>query len=210
MTFEFEEWASAVFASISRLSRTAGGVSEAAYGGAKPAIVVEREKLVAIVERNLRNAIAHVWAHGPAIRSDAVHVQAFINAVATTVSVDVNPPGSGLYRTWDTRGKFPRQVTPADILAEYGALCARMAGRLDEKDPVVVAAEIEWELDGRIHPFADGCGRTAKLLGAWMLLRGDMLPAQFTDRKEYYTVINHPLQEWVAYYRAHVPALVTG
>ena len=58
MTFEFERWGSAVFASASQLSRTAGGVTEAAYGGAKPAIMVERDKLVAIVERNLRKAIA--------------------------------------------------------------------------------------------------------------------------------------------------------
>ena len=210
MTFEFERWGSAVFTSVSRLSRTAGGVTEAAYGGAKPAIMVERDKLVAIVERNLRKAIAHVWAHGPAIRPDTVHVQSFMNAVATTMLVEVLPPGSGLFRTWDTRERLPRQVAPADVPAEYRALCMLMAGRLNEKDPVTVAAELEWELDGRIHPFADGCGRTAKLLGAWILLRGDMPPAQFTDRTEYYTVINHPLQKWVAYYRAHVPALVAG
>ena len=210
MVFEFERWGSAVFASVSRLSRTAGGVTEAAYGGAKPAIVVERDKLVEIVERNLRKAIAHVWAHGPAIRSNTVHVQSFMNAVATMISVDVLPPGSGLFRTWDTRERFHRQVAPADILAEYRALCAHIAGRLDENDPVAVAAELEWELDGRIHPFADGCGRTAKLLGAWILLRGDTLPARFSDRTEYYAVINHPLQEWVAYYRAHIPPIVEG
>src|SRR3989344_1628976 len=188
MVFEFERWGSAVFTSVSRLSRTAGGLAEAAYGGAKPAIMVERDKLVTIVERNLRKTIAHVWAHGPAIRPDTVHVQSFMNAVAAMVSVEVLPPGFGLFRTWDTRERFHRQVAPADILAEYRALCAHIAGRLDENDPVAVAAELEWELDGRIHPFADGCGRTAKLLGAWILLRGDTLPARFSDRTEYYAV----------------------
>src|SRR3989344_8123766 len=148
MVFEFERWGAAIFTSVSRLSRTAGGLTEAAYGGAKPAIVGERDKLVAIVERNLRKAIVHVWAHGPAIRPDTVHVQSFMNAVATMISIEVLPPGSGLFRTWDTRERFPRQVAPADIPVEYHALCALIAGRLDEKDPVTVAAELEWELDG--------------------------------------------------------------
>jgi len=208
MNLEYVTWAAAVHTAVTALSRTAQGATSAAYGGAKPALrVTDPALLAAKTSENLSAAIAYVWDHGPAIRPQLYHVRGFMNALAAVVSKDLLQPGQSLWRTWDTRERYPEQVAVSEIEPAMHMLCADVAAALSDPqhDPVVLAAMLEKQIDGIIHPFADGCGRTAKLLGAWALLRKDMLPAQFTDRVLYYKAMASSEEEWVSFYRVHVP-----
>lgn len=205
MPLEFQSWSERLYQAVAGLSRTAHGVTEEAYGGNKPALALKGDDLRSIVDGNLRRAISYVWNYGPAIRQDPVHVQSFINAVATKVSHGLVPDAS-LLRTWDTREKYLWQTPPEAVATEYRELCREIAKRIPlfVHHPIDQAAWVERELDWRIHPFSDGCGRTTKLVGAWVLLRGGLMPARFPSSKEYYKHIHHPEQEWVAFYQAHV------
>ncbi len=212
MKLAYATWAEKVHQSVSALSRTAKGTTAAAYGGAKPALEVSDATLLAQkTAENLSLAIDYVWKHGLAIRPQTHHVLGFMNAVAKQVSEGLLRPGQSLWRTWDTREKYPTQVLPSEIEVAMELLGADVAAALldPQQDPVKLAALLEREIDGHIHPYADGCGRTAKLLGAWALLRSGMLPAYFTDRAAYYGAMAASEEEWYKFYRSHVPVLAT-
>ena len=55
-------------------------------------------------------------------------------------------------------------------------------------------------MDSRIHPFADGCGRTAKIISAWILARYHLHLPQWKSRDKYYQNIEKNLTEWEKYY----------
>ena len=113
--------------------------------------------------------------------------------------------GQSLYCNWKT--KF-RQTAPEAIEQECQSFCAWLFEALESgDDPVARAALVEKRLDGEIHPFADGCGRTAKLLAAFVLLRHDIFPPSYRPRSEYYIKINPSDAEWIRYY--HLLSLAT-
>lgn len=203
MAFTFFEWSQTLHSSISALSRTAKGLTESAYG-AKSALDISGPELETVVKNNLQHSIEYVWAKGPRVHKTPPAIRGFMNAVAKQVSFGLVDPAH-IYRVWDTSAKYPAQVAPKDIEHEMRHFCDSVASSLyDERHAIFNAAWVERELDYRIHPFADGCGRTAKLLGAWVLLRAGLPPARFTDRDEYYAAMNAGQNEWAAYYRSKV------
>ncbi len=210
MQTELTEWAPALFDSVASLSRTTKGVTEAAYNGQKPPLrITDPDALREKAGANLRHAIVHVWVHGRAVRTHPTHVAGFMNAVATKVSEGLLQPWQSLFRTWDTRGLYPRHVAVDQIVPAMHQASVDIASALQDrpafqKDPVRTAALLEHRLD-RIHPYADGCGRTIMLLGAWILLRADYPPAHFSTREEYYEGIRKSSGEWEAIYRSHLP-----
>lgn len=212
MTLELTVWAPAVFESVTAFSRTAQGESASAYGGQKPALrITDPKELEERVLANLRGAIVHVWTHGAIIRAHHEHILGFMNAVAAKVSSGLLQPGQSLWRTWDTSEQYPEQISPRDIpkaMLELSQNLASAFQNFSEVDPVALAGRLERDIDRHMHPFADGCGRSAKLLGAWVLLRAKLLPARFTNRKEYYATMNAGESQWLAYYRAHIPLMV--
>lgn len=200
---KFEEWGDRLLRSITALSRTAQGSNEEAYGGKKQAISLDDpSRLPQIVENNLRTAIRCIWDCGREFHTNGAQLQ-FMNVVAGCVSKDLLPRADSLFRTWDTSDKYPWQISPRRIRAEMDDLAATIRHQIGTRDTVKLAAEVEREIDWRIHPYADGCGRTAKLLGAWILLSKDLPPALFTDRKEYYFAMGD-WPRWHQYYRDRV------
>jgi hypothetical protein len=78
--------------------------------------------------------------------------------------------------------------------------------QMPRADGYKIAAFVEQELDSRIHPFADGCGRTSKIVSGWILARYDLSLPQWESRDEYYEHIEKDLPEWEKYYLAHIKA----
>ncbi len=205
MALEFDHWSQTLFASVTALSRTAGGATQAAYGGHKPALrITDPAALAQKTEENLRQAISHVWNIGPTVQPRIAHITAFMNAVAAKVSAGLID--GDLFRTWDTRERYPQQVAPFDILWSMADLSQKLSFNnplcIKRAHPHRVAATLEREIDWRIHPYADGCGRTAKLLGAWVLLRHGSMPPRFDSKERYYKAMNAGEGEWLAFYSA--------
>jgi hypothetical protein len=208
---EFPAWSEAVFASITNLSRTAKGHTEAAYGGTKAALPITDPKLLQErAEANLRRAISKVWSEGCFVTPTSHNLLRFIEEVADTVNDGLVEPRHR-YRQHDTRADYPHQVAPEDISrAMYGfmqELSAELITPPTLRRAVEVAAWVEREFDWRIHPLRDACGRNAKLLGAWMLMRHDLPPAQFANRKEYYGAMEFGQAYWLDYYRSCIKPL---
>lgn len=194
-------WTESVLGSLTGMSRTLGGTSDTTSSAEKPKLgCSEGEALASRTERNLRQALLFLWANRARQFESAAEVREFVDKVAEIVSDGLLTSGQSLYRTWET--KFG-QTSVAEIETEYRKFCEWLFGALEKlADSVETAALVEYRLDGHLHPFADGCGRTAKVLAAFVLLRGHRTPPRYGARKEYYRKINESEAEWILYYRS--------
>ncbi|PIQ68737.1 MAG: hypothetical protein COV91_02560 [Candidatus Taylorbacteria bacterium CG11_big_fil_rev_8_21_14_0_20_46_11] len=195
-----QAWTDSVLGSLAGMSRTLGGTSDTTSSANKPKLgVSEGEALALQTEGNLRHALDDLWeCRGHRFVSPA-EVREFVDGIAEEVCTGLLARGQSLYRTWET--KFG-QTNVEEIETEYLEFCERLFAGLSDGDSVREAAIVEKRLDGEIHPFADGCGRTAKLLAAFVLLRGSRTPPRYGARSEYYTKINAEWREWFSYYRS--------
>jgi len=194
-----EAWIEEVLQAIAGLSRTLGGVSDMSSSADKPSLAAEGEMLATRTRENLRRALEFLWENRERRFASTTEVREFVDEVARKVSTGLLQPGQSLYRTWET--KF-RQTAPEAIEQEYQNFCEWFFEALKSGDPIASAALVEKRLDGEIHPSADGCGRTAKILAAFVLLRAGLMPVSYRSRKEYYERINGTDEKWIRYYRA--------
>lgn len=202
---EREAFIEMAVANLGATSRTSGGVSDVSEASPdKPKLVIEGEHLADKTEANFRVALAYAWTQKGRTFESGQEVDDFISRIAGMVSRDLLQPGQRNRRTWET----PYHTRVDDVPRLWNGFCSKFQRRLTDSggDPLVTAAWVEQEVDGRIHPFADGCGRTAKVLSAFVLARADHPLPVFRDRKEYYGNINVPTDEWVRHYRTYFPA----
>lgn len=195
-------WKKAVFAALAGMSRTLGGVSDTSSSADKPKLRVEGDTLARQTTENLEQALEFLWSNQDRKFTSVAEVREFIDLLAEKVSEGLLPVGQSFYRTWET--KFG-QTPVAEIETEYQNFCKWLFGAF-AINPVEVAALVEKRLDGKIHPFADGCGRTSKLLASFILFQGNRFPPRYSDRREYYREINKSEREWVSYYRSLFPS----
>ncbi len=198
---EKSRWIQSVLQALAGLSRTLGGVSDTSSAAEKPKLADEGEALARRTRENLEQALEFLWENRERRFASPAEARQFVDALAEKVSAGLLQPGQPLYRTWET--KF-RQTPVAKIEAAYSSFCEWLFGALADADAVKIAALVEKRLDGEIHPFADGCGRTSKLLAAFVLLRAGFPPVMHRSRKEYYERISASDEEWICYYRALV------
>lgn len=198
-TFTEEEWVSLVQRSLERTSRTLNGVYDRSSSPEKPdAPMPDGPELAEKTKQLTGEAASFLWRRRNEMwgtsREKKDTMFALVMQTACIVNhgvADVRP----LLRTWETPFSF--QVKPSNISFELEQFCERLAVSIDDMDPVVVAAEVERELNWRIHPFADGCGRISKLLAAFVLLRAGLAPPEYPEQTEYYAAVNY----WLDRYR---------
>jgi len=208
-------WSDMVWGNIQALSRTAKGVSASSSSEKPSLLVTEGAELAARVKENFGHAAAKAYSTSMNDLCDEHGLRSFVDSIAIQMSSGLLK-GSSIYRTW-VQGKYPIQsettppqkVEPKDLEREYAEFVRTLAIKLDTlsvRVVVEVAAWVERDLNWRIHPFADGCGRVSVLLGAWVLHQASIPPALIRDRTEYYTAMNASEEKWITYYSDSVLA----
>ncbi len=189
-------------ANLAVMSRTRRGVSDTSSSADKPKLVTEGEELAERTERNHVAALEFAWRHRADDFSDPRRVEAFVLTVADQIGDGLLQPGQSRWRTWET--SYP-STHPDDLDSDMRTFYAEFARRLSdsEDDPLRTAAWVEQEVDGRIHPFADGCGRTAKTLSAFVLARAGRELPRYRSREEYYGRINENPDDWYEHYTTY-------
>ena len=206
MELNFDIWRERLFTSVSNLSRTSKGATNKAYVEKPSLLITDPALLRRQTAQNLRLAISHVWIRGPLVKAEKMDVRLFIDTLAARISEELLPPDRRV-RTWELdKKKYPEGLSPHELPLWLPVFYKSVAVILADtgRDPVQSAAWIERVFDARLHPLVDGCGRVAKLLGAWILLCGEKYPAYFCDRDEYYSAMMSSVQIWENFYRAHV------
>lgn len=188
-------------ANLAATSRTAKGINDvSAGGGKKPKLAVgEGAGLAKKTGQNFREALRIAWdaLDRPMVTEESV--RQFVEQVAGMVSRGLLKPGEGLWRTWGTRDNIP----PEEIGKAMKGFVSELHARLNNPrlDPMETAAWVEQRLDGQIHPFSDGCGRTTKIISAFVLARARHPLPRYRDRESYYQTINQSPEAWLRYYR---------
>lgn len=91
-----------------------------------------------------------------------------------------------------------------EVPAQWEKFLAELQSRIDTDDPRRLAAWAEYEVRFSIHPLADGSGRLATAMAAWIMLRkGQHIPNYaFVQRSEMHTKLREGLEEFETYYLA--------
>lgn len=201
---EEKRWKESVLRALAGQSRTLSGISDTTSAKDKPKLAVaEGRGLVEKSTQNLEEAICFLFGNRYKKFSSPEDVFNFINTLVATVSDGLLVEGQSLFRTWET--KF-NQTPVIRIEIELKKFCQWFFEMVDSGDVIVTVALVEKRLDGEIHPFADGCGRTAKLLAMFVLLRHGIFPPAYVPRDEYYRNIHLVTWAWIKFYKSMVEA----
>jgi hypothetical protein len=112
----------------------------------------------------------------------------FVEAQAAAINDGITKPGV-LIREGADSAKYP-YTKVADLPRAMDQFYDELFRRLDNprQDPKQLAAWIEYRMDLTDHFFADGCGKAAKAISAWALMRsGQELPT-YGSRNAYYDI----------------------
>ncbi len=194
----FATFRDAALENLKNTSRTALGISDTSTHEDKPKLRVEGDALVEKSAANFESALGLVWAQRERTFNDPEEVRAFTEEVASTVSDGLLAKGQGLYRTWPTPHK---QTSPEFINDAMTSMSSELFQRIDAEDSIATAAWLEKELS-EVHPWADGVGRTSKVLSAFVLARAGKKLPKYPDSKTYYKNIKKSPAEWESYYRS--------
>lgn len=170
-------------------SRTAQGVvdTSASPDKAQQMSGVSGDQAADLATNNFHDAIRSGYAQRDRQFQSPGDVRNFVEGMAGTVNKGILGPDSSLIRQHDSP-KYPytaAQDLPGAMDNFYGGLHARLND--PNSDPVETAAYAEYGVDPGHHLFSDGCGKTAKALSSYVLMRHGMsLPTYPGGRDEYY------------------------
>jgi hypothetical protein len=202
-----------------RLSRTRAGVSDTSTSDGKRKLLLEGKALRRRCAANEGRVCRLLFAarHEPPPQSPA-DVLELLWRIADTMNDGLVRPGDRL-RQWPSYAEVPAGAgLPARRVArrapaELPAALERFTGDVHRRwgelagDPVPLASWAEWELNGgSLHPFYDGCGRSARAFGALLLVRGSWLPPVYEDVGTYFDHGHRGEQAFAAYVRQRIAA----
>lgn len=176
------------------MSRTAQGVvdTSASKEKAQSMTGVSGEDAANLAKNNFDKAIRKAYENRDCTFNSPSEVRAFVESLAATVNDGIVKEGS-LIRTSDSE-KYPyARINNLENYMEsfYKGLFDRITK--PNYDPVETAAFAEFGIDFGGHFFADGCGKTAKVVSSFLLMRGNHhLPEYKGGRSVYYS---HQLQK---------------
>ncbi len=198
---EKTEFIQVLLRSISGMSRTVQTGSVNALGReGKPQAEETGEALQESAMRGLVCAANRLWDHRDrdlSVRDlRLLELQLFASVTSGTQT-------SSMYRQHDTGKAYGVPIGRIDI--EMGVwfkwLASGLAG-LTQDQVTEFLAILEYELDFRIHPYSDGCGRMTKFWSALACLKAGAPLTIYADRRSYYERMNQSLEVFQAYYRA--------
>ena len=170
------------------MSRTAQGVVDTSASAKKIESMtgVSGEAAADLAKQNFEIAIREAYNNKEREFESPEDLRRFINGLATTVNSGIVKEGS-LIRSSDSE-KYPyvRIANLENYMDKfYQGLYERVQN--PEADPIESAAFAEFGIDFAGHFFADGCGKTAKVVSSFILMRHNhKLPEYRGGRSAYY------------------------
>ena len=182
MVFGFDYYLESALDTAARSSRTAkGGKVDTTFSGAKgkpQGIISDPEEMKRVVFQNIRECVGILYDQREADYTPG-SFKTLVEVIAERASRGTIAPRPTVYRTHEIDlGKgygCPVAEIPKfmDMFSLFGSVVYNV--RIpNEHGLVVLQAILEKTLDKDIHPFADACGRTAKLITLGLAMRNGM------------------------------------
>jgi hypothetical protein len=162
-------------------SRTANGtVDTTASAGKADKMAASGQEAADLATRNFQGVMKTLYDNRNRVFASPQELRSFIEQQATDINKGITKEGV-LIREGDAP-KYP-YTKVANLEQAMGQFYGELFDRLKDpgQDPKKLAAWIEYRIDLTDHFFADGCGKTAKAISAFALMRaGHELPTYGT------------------------------
>jgi hypothetical protein len=213
-----EHYVDRAMANLSRTSRTAAGTIDTTASAGKAdqmAADLSGDRAARLAQENYRSVVASLYDDRHLRFADPAELRSFVEHVVTRVNTGILRDGV-LYREHDSE-KYPSYTRVADLPRATTRFFDELYRRLNDPatDPIETAAWVEYRMDMTDHLWADGCGKSAKAIAAWVLMRsGHDLPAYPAERAAQFAhaptlptatgpgVDAVQLRDWLDYYRS--------
>ena len=180
---EREMYKHTALANLAATSRTARGIVDTSASADKA------EKMMGgtgaeVAERavaNFTSAIEKLFEARDTQFKDAAELRTFVEGIAQEINAGITKEGV-LIRESDSE-KFP-YTRIKDLESAMNNFYEELFERLQNKDTdsVELAAWIEYRVDLSDHFFADGCGKAAKAISSWTLMRNKHILPTYRGR----------------------------
>lgn len=202
---------------LQKTSRTARGivdVSASADKAQKMEGTLTPEATTEITLKNFSALIEYLYEQRNKSFSSSDDLKNFLEDIAKRINKGIVKEGI-LIREGEDSSKYP-YTRIKDLPKVFNEFCTELLKKLNDpkQDPEELAAWLEYRIDLTDHFFADGCGKVAKVISAWVLMKNNHTLPVYRDRKELYA--NAPTQirgtdvktdqeqyeKWLAYYKS--------
>lgn len=130
------------------------------------------EDAAIIAQINFRSAISCAYENRKMNITGIIDLDYFIKKLSQIVNQGILK-SDYIYRVDDSE-KYPYTLV-CDLPTSCWLFYSKMFRELETlQEPIRLAALAEWHIDIRDHFFADGCGKTARVVSAWVLMRAEL------------------------------------
>ena len=170
------------------MSRTASGVVDTSASATKKEVMAvssgDSAKDLAI--KNFESALKMAWDNRYRVFDNPDDLRTWIEDIAREVNRGIVRDGV-LYRVGADSAKY-NYIPIADIENSGAWFFEHLFDLLCRApyDAVEAAATAEYYINFTIHLFADGCGKSAMAIAAWLLMRGGHALPVYPGREAYY------------------------
>jgi|GEM_PF-1392742 len=199
---KFEIFKKVMTDNLEATSRSAKGVSDTSVSTEKNKLLKEGEDLSEQIKTNQNHLVEYIWENKNIEINSEEDIENIIKNITDVVNDKlVSEPYK--FRIWPV--KYGRKVSPENIENEMNNFYLNAYTKLkevehDELNPNSYARWLEVEIDKSIHPFQDGCGRIAKAVSAFFLVRFNKPLPYYESREKYYAALNKSDEDFRAYY----------
>jgi predicted ABC-type ATPase len=212
-----EQYVDQAMENLGRTSRTAAGTVDTSASVEKAgqlAANLSGDRAAAMALGNYRGVLTELYAERNIELSSPAALREMVEQKVREINSGILREGV-LYREHDS-ARYPSYTAVADLPASTEQFFAEFHQRLSDPraDAVETAAWVEYRMDMTDHPWADGCGKSAKAIAAWVLMRhGYELPDYPQERSAQFAhapklprsagpgIDGMQYREWVDYYR---------
>lgn len=175
--FSKQEYLDKLLSNIKNTSRTFEGELNISASKEKSQIVnssISKEDLVEITRNNIVQAFEFAYDNKNLLVLSPQALKDFIDHIAKIVNRGIISDEKFLIRSGSNSHKY-FYVNTKYIVKFYKSFINQLYKKLSssETNPTDLAAWIEWNIDFCGHIFSDGCGRIAKVLSTWLLMRNN-------------------------------------
>lgn len=199
---ERAEYVHAALANLQATSRTASGEVnvEVAEEKADAVTGISGKEAADTATANFVRVIEKLFAERDRTFKDASELRAFVEDAAKGINEGIIKEGI-LIRTHNTdMYPYTRTENLEEAMSQFYTEFLEKLRRGD--DPKEVAAWVEYRIDLTDHFFADGCGKTAKAIAVWVLMRAKQSLPVYRSRDEYYGNARGGYDAWITYYKS--------
>ena len=211
-----DSYLAAALENLHTTSRTARGVVDTSASVDKAGKMAEGLTGQDAAEKALDNfsaAVEFCYQNKDREFQDSNELRAFIEQLAQMINQGLLKAGI-LLREGADSAKYP-YTRVAELAQAMEQFYQELLERLQDTqaDPQTTAAFVEYRIDLTDHFFADGCGKVAKAVSAWTLMRAKSPLPHYDSRQQYYahaprersgqdqSVDKQQWEQWLNYYK---------